>query len=93
MIDLKVVNPNSFDLKIISLRGKVEASSQRRCAASAANVRVMPYTGQLPVIVSAGKRAKLKGSFPITMPKGASQTCAGARFTIALVGVGAKASR
>jgi hypothetical protein len=92
-MDVTIVNPNNFDLRIGSVRGRVTATSHKRCVASAMNLRVGDYTGPLPVVIKSRKRLTLKGSIPVVMPSGAAQACAGVRFTISLVGTAAKASR
>jgi hypothetical protein len=92
-IKLKISNPYSFALRIHALSGKVTATSRRGCAVSAANLRIMDYTGRLPVTVPARSRTVLTGAMPVTMPREATAKCADTRFTIMLSGTGAKAPR
>ena len=88
-----VVNPSRSRMSLQQLRGKVVASTRRGCPATAANLQIQGYSGKLPVTIAAYGRTTLAGTLPVTMPIGASARCAGARFTIALHGVGYRDGR
>ena len=90
---ISVRNPLGFRLSVQQLTAKVTASSQRGCPATSANLRVEEYTGKLPAMVAASGRTELGGAVPIVMPAGASQKCAGARFTVSISGVGHRVAR
>jgi hypothetical protein len=88
-----LINKLGYRLKLQRLSGKVTSSSRRGCSATAANLQVKDYSGSLPVSISARARTSLGGAIPVVMPPGASQKCAGARFTITLSGIGYRADR
>ena len=92
-IELTVVNPYNYPLRVDRLAGELVATSRHGCRPSSANLRVAPYSGNLPMTIRPYGRQPVRGGIVVTMPRGATATCAGTRFTIALSGSGARASR
>ncbi|WP_229071498.1 hypothetical protein [Actinoplanes sp. DH11] len=90
---ITVDNPLGFRLSVRSLSARVTSSSRRGCPATPANLEVRDFTGALPAMVAARGRTDLAGSIPVAMPLGATEKCAGARFTIAVSGVGDRVAR
>lgn len=90
---ITVVNPLGFPLRVQSLTAKVADSNRRDCHADPQNLQVRRYNGRLPIMVAASGRTELAGSFPVTMPSGATRKCAGARFIISISGVGQRVNR
>jgi|1186.fasta_scaffold315860_2 hypothetical protein len=90
---LTVVNPYGFRLRLQRLTGKVITSSRRGCSPTAANLAIKEYDGLLPVTVHAHQRVTMAGSIPVTMPRSATEKCAGSRFIIMLSGWGGRAER
>jgi hypothetical protein len=90
---ITVDNPLGFQLSVQRLSAEVTATSRRGCPATSANLQVRDYTGTLPVTVAAAGRTELGGAIPITMPLGATEKCAGVRFTISVSGVGRRVAR
>ncbi|WP_430780897.1 hypothetical protein [Actinoplanes sp. G11-F43] len=85
---IAVRNPLGVRISLQHLTAKVSSTSRRGCPATEANLQVRRYSGHLPVTVAATGRTDLAGSFPVVMPLGASEKCAGADFVITLTGVG-----
>jgi hypothetical protein len=90
---ITVENPLGYRLSVQRLSARVTSSSKRSCPATSANLQVRDYTGTLPVTVAAAGRTELGGAIPITMPLGATEKCAGVRFTISVSGVGRRVAR
>lgn len=92
--DMKLLlkNPYGFDLSVRSLRGQVVATSKRKCKPAASNLTTTAYNGKLPLIIPAQKNVRA-GTFSLSMPMGASESCAGATFTIRLSGTATKVYR
>jgi hypothetical protein len=88
-----LINKLGYRLRLQKLSGKVVASSRRGCPATVASLKINEYNGPLPVSIAPRSRTSLRGTIPVAMPAGASQRCAGARFTIALSGLGYRADR
>jgi hypothetical protein len=89
---ITVVNPLGFRLRVQSLSAQVSGSNRRGCHAESQNLQIRQFSRPLPITVPVG-RTDLSGFFPITMPRGAPRTCAGARFTITISGVGRRVTR
>ena len=85
---MTVVNPTRHRMRLQKLSGRVVSSSRRGCAAS--SLQVKAYGGKLPMAIEPYGRVTLPGTLPVTMPMGTSTKCAGARFTIALSGLGSR---
>jgi hypothetical protein len=92
-IKLKVANPLSYKLRLTQVNGKVTRTSHSGCPATSASLQVKQYSGVLPLTIRAHDRLSLAGTIPVTMPSGASEKCAGARFTIALTGLAYRVER
>jgi hypothetical protein len=90
---ITVFNPLGAKLRVQQVSGKVTSSSRRGCPASTASLVVRPFTGVLPVVVPARGRTTLTGALPIAMPGGASEKCAGVRFTISVSATGYRVDR
>ncbi|WP_203824292.1 hypothetical protein [Actinoplanes palleronii] len=90
---ISVVNPLGYRITVHRLTAKVSDTDRRGCSATAANLQVRSYSGRLPVTVAASGRTELGGAIPVSMPIGATRKCAGARFTIAISGVGQRVPR
>ncbi|MEU4237997.1 hypothetical protein [Actinoplanes sp. NPDC026619] len=88
-----VNNPMGYRLRLQQLAGRVTWSSRRGCPATSASLQVRPYTGRLPVLISAHGRTTLTGTLPILMPSGTSEKCAGAHFRITISGMGYRVDR
>lgn len=90
---IAVENPLDFRLSVRKLTARVTSSNRRGCSATPKNLEVQAYNGPLPVTVAAVGRTELGGSIPVVMPLGATEKCAGARFTISISGVGDRMTR
>lgn len=85
---ITVMNPLGYRLSLQRLTGKVTSSSRRGCPANDTSLQVKDYNGVLPATIAARGRTTLTGTFPVSMPIGATEKCAGARFRISMSGVG-----
>ena len=90
---ITVFNPLGARMTLQQVTGKVTSSSRRGCPASSASLEVRKFTGRLPVQLPAHGHTTLDGALPVAMAAGASEKCAGARFTITISGVGFKVDR
>jgi hypothetical protein len=90
---ITVRNPLGYRLSLQRLTAKVTSSSRRGCPATSANLLVKEFSGKLPAMVAANGRTNLDGAFPILMPMGATEKCAGTRFEISVSGVGYRVHR
>lgn len=89
-LNLTVVNPYPFDLRITALRGAVVGTTDSRCRPG--NVVVGPYTGDLPLLVGARRRIDA-GTLPVHMRPTADQACAGVTFRVQLTGTARRVGR
>lgn len=90
---ITVVNPLGYRLRVQSLSARVSDSNRRGCHPNSENLQIRKYEGQLPIMVAASGRTELSGVFPVTMPRGATRKCAGARFTVSISGIGRRVTR
>jgi hypothetical protein len=92
-LKVTVNNPMGYRLRLQQLSGRVTWSSRRGCPATLGSLQVKQYNGRLPVEIPAHGRTSLSGWLPVVMPYGASENCAGARFTITISGTGYRVDR
>jgi hypothetical protein len=82
-LKLTLTNPYTFDLQMTAIRAELVATSNAGCAPVATNLEIAPYTGTLPVKVSADD-SRAAGSVPLHMPNTVANDCQKAVFTIKL---------
>ncbi|MEV6347791.1 hypothetical protein [Actinoplanes sp. NPDC051851] len=90
---ITVDNPFGFGLQVQDLTAEVSSSDRQGCPANSQNLEVRRYDGVLPVTIAASGRTELDGSIPVAMPVGATEKCAGARFTLSISGAGRRVDR
>jgi hypothetical protein len=81
---LVVTNETDYKVRINQISAQVTAVSNRGCSIRSTSLKVVGYRGPLPVTVHRRSRSTIPGELIISMPKGASPSCAGARFTISI---------
>lgn len=87
-----VVNPYPFPIKVQQVEALVADSSKRRCRPIAANLRIGPYLGSLPLVVPAHGR-EAAGEFEVTMPNTVADACQKTTFRLAFTAKAGKAAR
>jgi hypothetical protein len=91
-VELTIVNPYPFRIRVHRLTGKLTGSSLRGCAPIAANLDIRPYAGRLPLIVQP-RGWQRAGHLELQMPNSVSNACQKAKFTIRLTGDATKVDR
>jgi hypothetical protein len=91
---LTISNPFAFDVKVISLSGRVRSTSNPSCAPVDANLRVGPHTGppSLPLVVP-GRDRRPAGSVVLYMPSTVANACQGTSFVVQFDGSATKVNK
>ena len=87
-----IANPYPFPITVHQVNVRVAGSSRWRCEPTAANLKVGPYRGSLPLVVAAQGR-KTGGEFEVTMPNTVSDACQRTTFRLAFTAKASKAAR
>ncbi len=90
---LTIAHRKRFPLRILTLEGRLIATSRRGCPSTRSTLTVGAYRGPLPITVPPRTRTAVAGYLPITMARTASPRCSNTDFRIDLHGTAVKAGR
>ncbi|MDI6099652.1 hypothetical protein QLQ12_13700 [Actinoplanes sp. NEAU-A12] len=89
---MTVTNPYPFPINVHSIQARVAETSRWRCKPTATNLKVGPFSGRLPLAVSA-RGQKAAGELEVTMPKTVADACQKATFRLVFTATASRTAR